>query len=63
MVRGKLFSSVLIGKSSVDHVDGAVGDRGEMLVVGDDDKGLSELVAQVEEELVELCFVLGVETT
>ena len=42
-------------------MDGAVGDGGESLVVGHDDEGLSELVAQVEEELVEFCLVLGVE--
>lgn len=44
-------------------MDSAVGDGGEVLVVGDDDKGLTELVAQVEKELVELGLVLGVETT
>ena len=39
----------------------AVGDGGEVFVVGDDDERLSELVAQVEEELVKLGLVLGVE--
>lgn len=41
-------------------MDSAVGDGGEVLVVGDDDKGLTELVAQVEKSLVELGLVLGV---
>lgn len=40
---------------------GAVGERGELFVVGDDDEGLAELVAEVEEELVELCLILAVE--
>ena len=42
-------------------MDGAVGDLGEGFVVGDDDEGLAELVAQVEEELVEFGLVLGIE--
>ena len=42
-------------------MDGAVGELGEGLVVGHDDKGLTELVAQIEEELVELLLVLRVE--
>ena len=48
---------------AVAHVDGAVGDGGQLLVVGDDDEGLAELIAQVEEELVELLLVLRVERT
>ena len=46
---------------SVAEMDGAVGDLGEGFVVGDNDEGLAELVAQIEEELVEFCLVLGVE--
>lgn len=46
---------------SVAEVDGAVGDLGEGFVVGDNDESLAELVAQVEEELVEFGLVLGVE--
>ena len=46
---------------SVLNVYCAVGDRGEVFVVCDDDERLSELVAQVEEELVQLCLVLRVE--
>ena len=62
MLGGKLFRCGLVSESAVDHVDGAVGDGGEVLVVGDNDKGLTELVAQVEEKLMELVLVLGVET-
>ena len=43
-------------------MNGAVGDGSQLVVVGDDDEGLSELVAQVEEELMELSLVLRVET-
>ena len=43
---------------AVAHVDGAVGDGGQLLVVGHDDEGLAELVAEVEEELVELLLIL-----
>ena len=46
---------------SVAEMDGAVGDLGEGFVVGDNDESLAELVAQVEEELVEFGLVLGVE--
>ena len=46
---------------AVFEVDGAVGEMGELLVVGDDDEGLSEFFAQLEEELVQLVAVLGVE--
>ena len=42
-------------------MDGAVGDGGQLLVVGDDDEGLAETVAEVEEEVVEFLLVLGVE--
>ena len=41
-------------------MDGTVGNRGESLVVGDDDKGLSELVAQVKEQLMQFFLVLRV---
>ena len=41
-------------------MDGPVGNRCQLFVVGDDDKRLAELVAQVEEELVELLLVLRV---
>ena len=42
-------------------MDGAVGEGGELLVVGNDDEGLAETVAEVEEELVELLLVMRVE--
>ena len=45
---------------AVFHVDGAVGEACEVLVVGDDDKGLAKAVAQVEEELMEFVFVFRV---
>ena len=45
----------------VTEVDGAVGNLGESLVVCDDDEGLAELVAQVEEQLMEFGLVLGIE--
>ena len=48
--------------AAVVHVDGAVGECREMLVVGDDDKGLPELLPQLEEELVQFLLVLRVET-
>ena len=41
-------------------MDGTVGNRGERLVVGDDDKGLPELVAQVKEQLMQFFLVLRV---
>ena len=40
---------------------GAVCGLRESLIVGDNDEGLSELISEVEKELVELCFVFGVE--
>lgn len=46
---------------SVFDVNGSVCDLREGLVVGDDDEGLSEFVAQVEEEAMQFLFVLGVE--
>ena len=42
-------------------MDGAVGDGGQAFVVGDDDESLSELVAQVKEQLVKLFFVFCIE--
>ena len=47
--------------AAIDEADGAVGEGGEAFVVGDDDEGLTETVAKVEEELVEFLLVLGVE--
>ena len=44
-------------------MDGAVGDGGQAFVVGDDDEGLSELVAQVEKQLVQFFLVLRIERT
>ena len=43
-------------------MDGAVGEPGQLLVVRNDDKGLPEAVAKVEEKLMELGLVLTVET-
>ena len=42
-------------------MNGAVGNRGEALIVSDDDKGLAEFVAKVEEQLVKFFLVLSVE--
>lgn len=42
-------------------MNGAVGDAGQALVVGHDDKRLAQTVAQVEEELVKFVLVMGVE--
>ena len=47
--------------SAISQADGAVGGGGERFVVGDDDEGLPQLVAQVEEEAVQLLLVLCVE--
>ena len=56
--RGCLLWRILrLDDFAVLDVYGAVGDAGEVFVVSHDDKGLSELVAQVEEELVEFSFV------
>lgn len=44
------------------QVDGAVGGAGKGLVVGDDDEGLTQTVAQVEEELVKFLLVMAVQT-
>ena len=48
---------------SILHVDSAVCECGKALVVGDDDERLAKAVAKVEEELVELGLVFGVEAT
>ena len=42
-------------------MDGAVGEGGQLFVVGDDDEGLAEAVAEVEEEAVEFLLIVGVE--
>ena len=41
-------------------MDGPVGDRCQLFVVSHDDKGLPELIAQIEEELVEFFLVFRV---
>ncbi len=41
-------------------MDGAVRECGQLLIVGNDDEGLAELVAEVKEELVQLCLVLTI---
>ena len=38
-----------------------IGDRGEGFIVSNNDEGLTKLVTKVEEELMELFFVLGIE--
>ena len=43
---------------AVNDVYGAVALGSERIVVGDDDEGLSHLVAETEEELVEFFLVL-----
>ena len=55
--------SFFMDNHSVLQMDGAVGEGSQSFVVGDDDESLSELVAEVEEELVELVFVLAVEAS
>ena len=55
-----LFRSWLLD-DAVAEMDGAVGEGGELLVVGDDDERLPALVAEVEEELVQLLLVASVE--
>ena len=42
-------------------MDRSVGNRGQLLIVGQDDEGLTKLVSEVEEELMELCLVLTIE--
>jgi hypothetical protein len=44
-------------------VNGTIRDSCQSLIVRHDDKGLPELVAQVEEQLVQFLFVLGVQRT
>lgn len=44
-------------------MDGAVGDGSKALIMSYDDESLTELVSEVEEELVKLSLVLGVETS
>ena len=39
-------------------MNGAVGDRCQLLIVGNNDKGLSELIAQIEEQLMQFLLVL-----
>ena len=43
-------------------MDGAVGDGSQLLIVGDDDEGLVQLIAQFEEEVVQLYLIVRVET-
>ena len=47
--------------AAIDEADGAVGEGGEAFVVGYYDEGLPHLVAEVEEELVQLGLVAAVE--
>lgn len=58
-----LRSLIATDDHAVSQMDGAVGDLRQRLVVGDDDERLPQLVAQVEEELVELRLVLAVQTS
>ena len=44
-------------------MDGAVGDGSKALIMSYDDESLTELVSEVEEELVKLSLVLGVKTS
>ena len=48
---------------SVFQVDGAVGDGSKPLIVGYDNEGLSELVTQIEEQLVQFCLVFSIEAS
>ena len=48
---------------SVFQVNGAVGDGSKPLIVGYDNEGLSELVTQIEEQLVQFCLVFGIEAS
>ena len=43
---------------TVLHVNGAVCKLCQLFVVGNDNKGLTEMLAQVEEELVQFLLVL-----
>jgi hypothetical protein len=42
-------------------VDGTVSDGGQSFIVGYDHKGLSELVAKVEEQLMQFFLVLRIQ--
>ena len=55
-----LSGALLVYHYAVDEVDGAVGERGELFVVGDDDERLSQFVAQPEQPVVQLGLVLRV---
>ena len=44
-----LFSSPSLYHSAIAEVNGAVGDRGQVVVVCHDDEGLTEAIAKVEE--------------
>ena len=48
---------------SILEMDGAVGDGSKALIMSYDDESLTELVSEVEEELVKLSLVLGIETS
>ena len=48
---------------AVGEMYGAVGECGEVFVVGDDNEGLVHLVAQAEEEFVEFFLVVRIERT
>ena len=58
--------SILCGlpdDEAILQVDGAVGGLRKFFVMCHDDKGLSELISQVEEELVQFCLVFRVQTS
>ena len=44
-------------------MDSAVGDTCQLLVMSDDDEGLTELIAQVEEQLMLFLLVLRIKGT
>ena len=56
-----LRGALLVYHYAVDEVDGAVGERGELFVVGHDDERLAQFVAQAEKEIVQLRLMLRVE--
>ena len=56
-----LLLGIVCGDEAVFHGNLLVGEGGKLFVVGDNDEGLPHLVAEVEEESVQLLLVLRVE--
>lgn len=48
---------------SIFHMYRTVRDLRQILIMSDNDKGLSELITEIKEELMKLCLILRVKTS